>query len=32
MAQAVRGYATRTADIGKVPGAMAERYWVTTPA
>jgi LmbE family N-acetylglucosaminyl deacetylase len=32
MAQAVRGYAARTAEIGKVPGGLAERYWVTTPA
>ncbi len=29
---AVRGYAARTGDIGKVPGGLAERYWVTTPA
>ena len=32
MAQAVRGYAARTAEIGKMPGGLAERYWVTTPA
>ncbi len=32
MANAVRGYATRTADLGRVPGGAAERYWVTTPA
>lgn len=32
MAGAVRGYAARTADIGRVPGGLAERYWVTTPA
>ena len=32
MADAVRGYAARTGDIGKVPGGLAERYWVTTPA
>lgn len=32
MADAVRGYAVRTADIGRVPGGLAERYWVTTPA
>ena len=32
MAAAVRGYAARTADIGRVPGGLAERYWVTTPA
>jgi hypothetical protein len=32
MASAVRAYAARTADIGRVPGGQAERYWVTTPA
>jgi LmbE family N-acetylglucosaminyl deacetylase len=32
MAEAVRGYAARTADIGRVPGGLAERYWVTTRA
>jgi LmbE family N-acetylglucosaminyl deacetylase len=32
MADAVRGYAARTGDIGRVPGGLAERYWVTTPA
>jgi LmbE family N-acetylglucosaminyl deacetylase len=32
MAQAVRGYAARTAEIGNVPGGLAERYWVTTTA
>ena len=32
MGDAVRGYAARTGDIGKVPGGLAERYWVTTPA
>jgi hypothetical protein len=32
MADAVRGYAARTGAIGKVPGGLAERYWVTTPA
>jgi LmbE family N-acetylglucosaminyl deacetylase len=32
MAAAVRAYAARTADIGRVPGGVAERYWVTTPA
>jgi LmbE family N-acetylglucosaminyl deacetylase len=32
MAAAVRGYAARTAEIGRVPGGLAERYWVTTPA
>ena len=31
MADAVRGYAARTGDIGRVPGGLAERYWVTTP-
>jgi hypothetical protein len=32
MASAVRSFATRTGDIGRVPGGMAERYWVTVPA
>jgi LmbE family N-acetylglucosaminyl deacetylase len=32
MSAAVRGYAARVADIGRVPGGLAERYWVTTPA
>jgi len=32
MADAVRGYAARTGDIGRVPGGLAERYWVTTSA
>ena len=32
MADAVRGYAAQMADIGRVPGGAAERYWVTTPA
>jgi LmbE family N-acetylglucosaminyl deacetylase len=32
MGDAVRGYAARTADIGHLPGVLAERYWVTTPA
>ena len=32
MASAVRAYAARTGDIGRVPGSLAERYWVTTPA
>ncbi len=32
MGDAVRGYAARTADIGRVPGGLAERYWVTTRA
>jgi LmbE family N-acetylglucosaminyl deacetylase len=32
MADAVRGYAARVADIGQVPNGAAERYWVTTPA
>ena len=32
MASAVRAYAARTGDIGRVPGGLAERYWVTTPA
>ncbi len=32
MADAVRGYAARTADLGRVPGGAAERYWVTTRA
>jgi LmbE family N-acetylglucosaminyl deacetylase len=31
MADAVRSYGARIADIGRVPGA-AERYWVTIPA
>jgi LmbE family N-acetylglucosaminyl deacetylase len=30
MADAVRTYAARVADIGSVPGGAAERYWVTT--
>jgi LmbE family N-acetylglucosaminyl deacetylase len=32
MADAVRAYAARVADIGGVPNKAAERYWVTTPA
>jgi LmbE family N-acetylglucosaminyl deacetylase len=32
MADAVRSYAARVADIGRVNGGAAERYWVTTPA
>jgi len=32
MAAAVRAYAARTADNGRVPGGLAERYWVTTRA
>jgi LmbE family N-acetylglucosaminyl deacetylase len=32
MAGAVRGYAARVGDIGRVPGGLAERYWVTTPS
>jgi LmbE family N-acetylglucosaminyl deacetylase len=32
MAQAVRGYAARVADIGQVQHGAAERYWVTTSA
>jgi len=32
MATAVRGFAAKTADLGRVPGGAAERYWVTTPA
>ena len=32
MAEAVRGYAARVADLGRVPNGAAERYWVTTPA
>ncbi len=32
MANAVRGYAARVADLGRVGGGAAERYWVTTPA
>ena len=30
MAEAVRAYAARVADIGSVPNGAAERYWVTT--
>lgn len=30
MADAVRAYAARVADIGSVPNGAAERYWVTT--
>ncbi|MFN8629671.1 MAG: PIG-L family deacetylase [Chloroflexota bacterium] len=30
MADAVRTYAARVAEIGAVPGGAAERYWVTT--
>ncbi len=30
MADAVRGFAARVADLGRVPGGAAERYWVTT--
>jgi LmbE family N-acetylglucosaminyl deacetylase len=32
MAEAVRAYAARVADLGRVPNGAAERYWVTTPA
>ncbi len=32
MADAVRSYAARVADIGSVPNGAAERYWVTTQA
>ncbi len=32
MAEAVRAYAARVADLGGVPNGAAERYWVTTPA
>ena len=32
MAAAVRAYAARMADMGRVPGGLAERYWVTTQA
>ena len=32
MADAVRTYAARVADIGSVPNGAAERYWVTTRA
>jgi LmbE family N-acetylglucosaminyl deacetylase len=32
MATAVRGFAARVADRGRVPGGAAERYWVTTTA
>ena len=32
MADAVRSFAARVADIGAVPGGAAERYWVTTRA
>jgi LmbE family N-acetylglucosaminyl deacetylase len=32
MAAAVRAYAARMADMGQVPGGLAERYWVTTQA
>jgi LmbE family N-acetylglucosaminyl deacetylase len=32
MATAVRGFAARVADLGRVPGGAAERYWVTTRA
>lgn len=32
MADAVRTYAGRVAEIGSVPGGAAERYWVTTRA
>jgi len=32
MANAVRGFAARTADLGRVPNGAAERYWVITPA
>jgi hypothetical protein len=30
MADAVRGFAARVADLGRVQGGAAERYWVTT--
>ena len=30
MADAVRGFAAKVADLGRVPGGAAERYWVTT--
>ena len=32
MAEAVRGHAARVGTDGRVPGRLAERYWVTTPA
>ncbi len=32
MANAVRGHATKLADLGRVANGAAERYWVTTPA
>lgn len=32
MADAVRSFAARTGENGAVPGGLAERYWVTTPA
>jgi LmbE family N-acetylglucosaminyl deacetylase len=32
MADAVRGFGRQVADLGRVPGGAAERYWVTTPA
>ncbi len=30
MAEAVRSYSARVAEIGWVPNGAAERYWVTT--
>ena len=30
MADAVRGFGAKVADLGRVPGGAAERYWVTT--
>jgi LmbE family N-acetylglucosaminyl deacetylase len=30
MADGVRGFAAKVADLGRVPGGAAERYWVTT--
>jgi LmbE family N-acetylglucosaminyl deacetylase len=32
MADAVRGHAAQVGAAGRVPGGLAERYWVTTPA
>ena len=32
MANAVRGFAAQTADLGRVPNGASERYWVTTLA
>jgi hypothetical protein len=30
MADAVRGFGRKVADLGRVQGGAAERYWVTT--